>query len=66
VHHTQAGGVWHTKLRVHSYTPVCYRFRVVACLPASLASLEVFDIRATPITLSSTVFSLSLLVRDGT
>ena len=46
MHHTQAGGVWHTKLRVHSYTSVCYLFRVVRCLPVSLASLEVFDIKA--------------------
>ena len=33
VHHTQAGGVWHTKLRVHSYTSVCYQFRVGRVCP---------------------------------
>ena len=34
------------QLLAHFYTSVCYQFRVVACLPASLASLEVFDIKA--------------------
>ena len=59
--HASRWGMAH-QLLVHSYTSVCYQFRVVACLPASLASLEVFDVKATPITLSSTGFFASALL----
>jgi len=45
VHHTQAGGVWHTNcVRIPTH-PFATSF-VLLRLPASLASLEVFDIKA--------------------
>ena len=56
-------GVWHTKLRVHSYTSVCYQFRVVRVCPLRWLPSKSSTSRHAPITLGqATTLEVSTVV----